>query len=113
MFGAIYRPPGSTADTDAKIESNIEAAYLRNQEIYILGDFDINYLDSVAYNNHRLVKTLKSLNLTQVIKTVTRTISATCLDDVYTTNPSFIAEILAPNIGNSSSGGSMVSQNKL
>lgn len=72
LVGAIYRPPGSTADTDAKIESNIEAAYLRNQEIYILGDFNINYLDSVAYNNHRLVKALKSLNLTQVIKTVTR-----------------------------------------
>ena len=98
LVGAIYRPPGSTAVTDAKIESNIEAAYLRNQEIYILGDFNINYLDFVAYNNHRLVKALKSLNLTQVIKTVTRPISATCLDHVYTTNPSFIAEISVPNI---------------
>ena len=59
----------------------------------------MNYLDSVAYNNHRLVKALKSLNLTQVIKTVTRPISATCLDYVYTTNPSFIAKISVPNIG--------------
>ena len=53
-----------------KIESNIEAAYPRNQETYVLGDFNINYLDSVTYNKHRLIKALKSLNLTQVIKTL-------------------------------------------
>ena len=99
LVGAIYRPPGSRADTDAKIESNIEAAYLRDQETCVLGDFNINYLDSVTYNKHRLVKALNSLNLTQVIKTVTRPISATCLDHVYTTNPNFIAEISVPNIG--------------
>ena len=99
LVGAIYRPPGSTSDTDAKIESNIEAAYLRDQETCVLGDFNINYLDSVTYNKHRLVKALKSLNLTQVIKTVTRPISATCLEHVYTTNPNFIAEISVPNIG--------------
>ena len=56
-------------------------------------------MDSVTYNKHRLIKALKSLNLIQVIKTVTRPISATCLDHVYTTNPSFIAEISVPNIG--------------
>ena len=33
------------------------------------------------------------------IKTVTRPISATCLDHVYTTNLSFIVEISVPNIG--------------
>ena len=32
LVGAIYRPTGSTADTDAKIESNIQASYHRNQE---------------------------------------------------------------------------------
>ena len=37
--------------------------------------------------------------LTQVTKTVTRPISAACLDHVYTTNPCFIAEISVPNIG--------------
>lgn len=99
LVGAIYRPPGSTVEADTKLELNIEDAYLRNQETYVVGDFNINYLDSVAYNKHHLGKALKSLNLSQVITTVTRPVSSTCLDHVYTTHPNFIADISIPNIG--------------
>ena len=99
LVGAIYRPPSTTADTDTKLELNIEAAYLRNQEMYILGDFNINYLDTATYKKHRLVKALKSLSLSQAVETVTRPKSSSCLDHVYTTHPTFIANISVPNIG--------------
>ena len=38
-------------------------------------------------------------NLSQLISEVTRPVSSTCLDHVYTTHPGFIADICVPNIG--------------
>ena len=67
--------------------------------MYLLGDFNINYLDTATYQNHRLMRALKNLNLSQVISSVTRPNSSTCLDHLYTTHPSFIADISVPNIG--------------
>lgn len=49
LTGAVYRPPSSKADMDAKLELNIETAYLRNQEMYVFGDFNINFLDTHVY----------------------------------------------------------------
>ena len=49
---AVSRPPSSTADTDARLELNIEAAYLRNQELHLFGDFNMNFFDP-AYKKHR------------------------------------------------------------
>ena len=49
---AVSRPPSSTADTDARLELNIEAAYLRNQELHVFGDFNMNFFDP-AYKKHR------------------------------------------------------------
>ncbi|CAB4039687.1 Hypothetical predicted protein [Paramuricea clavata] len=36
LAGAVYRPPSSNADTDIKLENNIENAYLKNYEMHIL-----------------------------------------------------------------------------
>jgi len=54
LTGAFYRPPSSMVDMDAKLELNIETAYLRNQEMYMFGDFNINFLDTHVYKQHRL-----------------------------------------------------------
>ena len=45
LTGAVYRSPSSTADTDARLELNIEAAYLRNQELHVFGHFNMNFFD--------------------------------------------------------------------
>jgi len=82
LTGAVYRPPSSTADTDARLELNIEAAYLRNQEIHVFGDFNMNFFEP-SYKKHGLTKALNT----------------TCLDHIYTTHPGFIADISVPNIG--------------
>ena len=49
LVGAVYRPLSTTAAIDTILELNIEAAYLRNQEMYILGDFNITLI-------HQLIK---------------------------------------------------------
>ena len=35
FIGAVYCPPSSTAETDARLELNIEEAYFRNQELHV------------------------------------------------------------------------------
>ena len=87
---SLYRPPSSNVDIDPRIEKNIENAYLQNRETIIVGDFNINYLDH-TYNCHRLAKALKNMALSQVISSVTRPKSGTCLDHCYTSHPAFIA----------------------
>ena len=58
----------------------------------------MNFFDP-AYKKHRLAKAFRSLNLNQLVNEVTRPVSSTCLDHIYTTHPSFIANISVPNIG--------------
>ena len=98
LAGAVYRPPSSNADTDIKLENNIENAYLKNYEMHILGDFNINYLDS-SYKKHHLAKAMHSMKLSQMVNSVTRPISATCLDHYYTTHPEFTVGISVLDIG--------------
>lgn len=98
LVGALYRPPSSNVDIDSRIERNIENAYLQNRGTIIVGDFNINYLDH-AYNSHRLAKALKNMALSQVISSVTRPKSGTCLDHCYTSHPVFIANTSVLNIG--------------
>ena len=98
LIGGIYRPLSATLDVDGKLEMNIETAYLKNLEMHIVGDFNINFLNS-AYKEHRLVKAIKSLNLTRLVNRVTRPASSTCLDHVYRTHPNSIVDISVPNMG--------------
>ena len=70
LCGAMYRPPSTNAATDTRLELNIESAYLKNKEIHILGDFNIDYLKQPICNNHQLPKALKSMQLVQVVKSV-------------------------------------------
>ena len=57
----LYRPPSSNIIVDERIEKNIESAYLKNKEIHIMGDFNIDYLKTVVFNHHPLSKALKSM----------------------------------------------------
>ncbi|KAK2566379.1 hypothetical protein P5673_009883 [Acropora cervicornis] len=98
LVGALYRPPSSNVDIDSRIEKNIENAYLQNRETIIVADFNINYFDH-AYNSHRLAKALKNMALSQVISSVTRPKSGTCLGHCYTSHPTFIANTSVLNIG--------------
>ena len=58
----------------------------------------MNFFDPV-YIKHRLAKALRSLNLSQLVNELTRPVSSTSLDHIYTTLPGFTADISVPNIG--------------
>ena len=99
LISALYRPPSTLLDIDTKIEILIESAYLKSQEMILVGDINLDYFDQMAYCKHRLTKTFKSLNMSQHVNVVTRTKSKTCLDHVYSTHGHFISDIVVSNIG--------------
>ena len=92
LVAALYLPPSTSSDIDGKLENNIKSAYLKNYKMHLIGDFNINYLDS-SYTKHRLAKALKSMKFTQLVNSVTRPISSACLDHYYTTHPEFTARV--------------------
>ena len=63
------------------------------------GHKPLYYFDQSAYCKHHLVRTLKSLNMSQHINVLTRPKSKTCLDHVHSTHEHFITDIVVPNIG--------------
>lgn len=57
LVGAFYRP----RSTRKEIENLIESAYLNTNEMILVGNVNLNYLDESAYLKHRLLKTFKSM----------------------------------------------------
>ena len=98
LVAALFRPPSTSSDIDGKLENNIESAYLKIYEMHLIGDFNINYLDS-SYTKHRLAKALKSMKFTQLVNSATRPTSTACLDHYYITHPEFTARVSVLDIG--------------
>ena len=99
LAGALYRPPSTNAETDLRIEQNIETGYLRNREVILVGDLNVNYLDKKTYSKHRLIRSIISMHMSQHDTVVTRPKSNTCLDHICTTHGTFISDVTVPNIG--------------
>lgn len=71
---------------DKRLGKNIERVYLLDKEVVLLGDFNVDYLATNKFNKHPFVKTLRSLNLEQLITEVTRPLSNSCLDHIWYTH---------------------------
>ena len=97
LFGGVYRPPNSNAHHDIKLADNIEKAYLLNLETIVLGDFNIDYLKPES-NKHRLIKALRDTKLCQLVSSIKRPISRSCLDHIWSNKPERIANITSPDI---------------
>lgn len=65
----------------------------------LVGDININYLEKNSYPKHSLIKAIRSMNMSQLVTTITRPISQTCLDHIYSTHSQFISDIIVPYIG--------------
>lgn len=57
----------------------MEAAYLRNSKIILVVDVNVDYLDRKVSSKHRLLKSLKNMNMTQYVTVVGRPKSNSCL----------------------------------
>ena len=93
LFGSVYRPPATNKDADLCLEQNIERAHLACNEVIIVGDFNINYLQNATYTKHRLIKSLSTMMLMQLVSIITRPISGTCLDLLFANHPERIVNV--------------------
>lgn len=100
LVSGVYRPPAACKEHSMRIGQNIENAYLKNLEMIIMGDFNIDVLNEPCFSKHRLTKTLKSLGLTQGVDFITRPVSKTGLDHVWLSHPDRIQNnIFSRDIG--------------
>ena len=53
----------------------------------------LNFLSYIDFKKHYLVKILHSLNLTQVVNSITRPLSKTCLDHIWCSHPEHLNNI--------------------
>ena len=99
FISGIYRPPWYSLAHDIRLEKNIEQAYLLNKELILLGDWNVNALDRLKFNKHPLSKGLLAMNLNQLVLEITRPVSGTCLDHIYSNYCHKIQNIVCPIIG--------------
>ena len=102
LFGTFYRPPNSTVDTIDKIETSLDLATDTGiQDIFITGDFNIDYIKS---SNERFKNIVKSYSLTQLVNEPTHYTenSSSLIDLILTTNPNLF---LLHGVGDPFAGG--------
>ena len=92
LFGTIYRPPSYNKDMDLKLQRNLEAVYPLNKETILIGDFNLDYFKTASKRNI-LMKALSGMEFKQLINCVTRPISGTCLDHIFSNRPERITNV--------------------
>ena len=101
LIAGVYRPPSYKVADDSKLGKNIENAYMSNKEIIVLGDFNIDFLNAGKFKNHSLVTTLRNLNMSQIVNEITRPVSGTCLDHIWSSHPEQLQGVRTVSSGNS------------
>ena len=99
LLAGLYRPKSYSKEQDEMFIQCIENAYLTNKEIILTGDINIDFLTPAEFKKDRLSKSLKSMLFNQLVNMVTRPISGTCLDHIYSNSSHHITSIHAPNYG--------------
>ena len=94
LLANIYRPPTGKVEQAIKvIEKGLAALRELNDEIVILGDFNIDYKNKMSINYRKLKFFERSNSLDQQISTTTRnTLNSSSLLDIVFTNMKFIKE---------------------
>ena len=64
-----------------------------------LGDVNIDGRNKKNFDKHRLIKAVHGMNFTQLVNEVTRPVSGTCLDHIYSNHPQRILNISTLNCG--------------
>ena len=90
LLGCIYRPPSSNIQCFNKIIDNIEKAISLNENIVILGDFNIDVSDCNHPYNSKYQSMCDLFDLTQLVKEPTRVTADTSstIDLILTSIPS-------------------------
>ena len=93
FVAGVYRPPSSNVDMDKKLGRNIENAKLRNKELIIMGDLNVDYMTPEKFCKQKLMKSLLNLNRSQLVNQITRPMSQSCLDHIWCSHPERIRQV--------------------
>ena len=99
LMSGFYRPPSANKEYNINLEKNIEDAFLLNLEMNVMGDINYDFLDTTTCYKQDLIKTLGTCNLKQIVGEITRPVSGTCLDHIYTTHPERMYNCTTMNVG--------------
>ncbi|MCG8048126.1 MAG: reverse transcriptase domain-containing protein, partial [Candidatus Thiodiazotropha endolucinida] len=99
LFCSVYRPPSSPTEWFTSFAKQIEKAYALLDEVYIMGDINIDFKDNSLQNN-TWKHTVELYDMHQLIKTPTRITahSETLIDHLYASNTDLVADIAVPSI---------------
>ena len=99
LISSVYRPPNSSVQRLNDFSLQVENAASQTDEIYFLGDFNINLLSDET-QSRSWSHSLEAFDLTQLVKEATRVTahSATLIDHVYTSQPDKVIECFVPNL---------------
>lgn len=93
LVGCVYRPPSSNAAYLNDLCESIDRATDENRDVFLLGDFNINWKDETNANKIKLSRFAMSCNMTQMVNEVTRLSSRkgrcveTCIDLIFCNIP--------------------------
>lgn len=70
--GVVYRPPSVSINCIDEIFEPLEITYLETQSIILMGDININLLDSNSHSASRFNSVINGFNLVQIVNKPTR-----------------------------------------
>ena len=101
LLNFSYRPPSSLQSWIDSYEIQISNALIENDDIYMLGDFNLDYNNSTHnYGNNKWSNMTVTYGLTKMITVPTRItkFSSTTIDHIYTTYPENVTKTTVPYI---------------
>ncbi len=94
VVGCCYKPPNTNMEYLNDICSMIDRVTDENREMYLLGDFNVNWLADNYSMKNRLLLMSRTCNLIQIVSVPTRVVvskegvlSSSCIDHIYTNVP--------------------------
>ena len=87
FIGGVYRPPLFRVADDKWLGKNIENIHLLNKETILLGDINIDFLCTMKFQKHPFIKPRQNLNMSQLVMEITRPLSKTCLNHIWSSHP--------------------------
>ncbi|PFX24901.1 hypothetical protein AWC38_SpisGene10487 [Stylophora pistillata] len=99
FIGCVHRPLSFRVADDKRLGKNIENVHLLNKETILLGDINIDFLCTMKLHKHPFIKTLKNLNMSQLVMEITRPLSKTCLDHIWSSHPARLINVRVLSTG--------------
>ena len=99
LVSFVYRPPSSKAEWSDKLSNQIEKSLAFTNEIYILGDINVDFKDG-TYSNTKWKHVVETNDLHQLISKPTRVTahSETIIVHIYVSTTEYVKDIFVPSI---------------